>query len=45
MKQEIQGGSGISWATCRTKTPHHSHFYRLDALSTPNQQCQLTKGN
>jgi len=41
MKQEIVSGSGISWAICKsapnsrqitTPAPHHSVFYRLDAL-------------
>ena len=40
-KQEIVSGSGISWAICKsaphsrqitTPTPHHSVFYRPDAL-------------
>jgi len=41
LKQETVSGSGISWATCKsaprsrhitTPTPHHSGFYRSDAL-------------
>ena len=41
LKQETVSGSGISWATCTsaprsrqitTPAPHHSVFYRLDAL-------------
>ena len=41
MKQETVSGSGISWATCKsaprsrqitTPVPHHSVFYRPDAL-------------
>ena len=41
MKQEIGSGSGISWAICKsalssrqitTPAPHHSVFYRPDAL-------------
>jgi len=41
MKQETVSGSGISWAICKsapcsrqttTPAPHHSVFYRLDAL-------------
>ena len=41
LKQEIVSGSGISWAICKcapcsrqitTPTPHHSVFYRPDAL-------------
>jgi len=40
-KQETVSGSGISWAICKsascsrqmtTPAPHHSVFYRLDAL-------------
>ena len=50
-------GNGISWTTCKqstpgsrqitTPTPHHSDFYRPDALllfPTPSQQCQITDG-
>ena len=41
LKQETVSGSGISWATCKTAprsrqittpAPHHSVFYRPDAL-------------
>ena len=41
LKQETVSGSGISWAVCKsaprtrqitTPVPHHSVFYRLDAL-------------
>ena len=41
LKQETVSGSGISWATCKsaarprqitTPAPHHSVFYRPDAL-------------
>ena len=41
LKQEPASGSGISWAMCKSAprsrqitmpTPHHSVFYRLDAL-------------
>ena len=41
LKQETASGSGISWATCKsapcsrqitTPAPHHSVFYRPDAL-------------
>ena len=41
MKQETVSGSGISWAMCKsaprsrqitTPAPHHSVFYRPDAL-------------
>jgi len=41
LKQETVSGSGISWAICKsaphsrqiiTPAPHHSVFYRLDAL-------------
>ena len=42
LKQETVSGSGISWAVCKfapcsrqttTPAPHHSDFYRPDALS------------
>jgi len=43
LKQEIMGGSGISWIICKsfapqtrqitTPVPHHSIFYGPDALS------------
>ena len=45
-------GSGISWAMCKSAprsrhitmpTPHHSVFYRLDALPA-TQLCQCTEG-
>ena len=41
LKRKIVSGSGISWAVCKsapcprqitTAAPHHSNFYRLDAL-------------
>ena len=41
LKQEIVSGNGIRWATCKSAphsrqitmpTPHHSVFYKLDAL-------------
>ena len=44
----------ISWAICKSAprsrqitmpVPHHSLFYRPDALLPPNQQRQSTKGN
>ena len=46
-------GSGFSWAMCKsaphsrqitTPAPHHSVFYRPDALPAPNQQRQSTEG-
>ena len=46
-------GSGISWAICKsarrskqitTPAPHHSVFYRPDALPADNQQRQSTEG-
>ena len=52
-KQETVSGSGISWAICKsaprsrqitTPAPHHSVFYRPDALLPPNQQRQSTEG-
>ena len=54
VKQETVSGSGISWAVCKsaprsrqttTPAPHHSVFYRPDALSAaPNQQRRSTEG-
>ena len=53
LKQETVSGSGISWAICKsasrsrqitTPAPHHSVFYRPDALPAPNQQRQSTEG-
>ena len=53
LMQETVSGSGISWAICKSAprsrqitmpAPHHSVFYRLDALLPPNQQCQSTEG-
>jgi len=32
LKQETVSGSGISWAICKSAAPHHSVFYRPDAL-------------
>ena len=52
LKQETVSGSGISWATCKsaprsrqitTPAPHHTVFYRPDALLPPNQQHQSTE--
>ena len=54
LKQETVSGSGISWAIiCKSAprsrqitmpAPHHSVFYRPDALpAPPNQQCQSTE--
>jgi len=46
-------GSAISWAICKsaprsrqktTPAPHHSIFYRSDALRVANQQRQSTEG-
>jgi len=51
LKQETVSGSGISWAICNfasssrqitMSAPHHSVFYRPDALLPPNQQHQST---
>ena len=52
LKQEMMGGSAISWTICKSfaphssqitmPVPHHSVFYGLDALLMPNQQCQST---
>ena len=52
LQQETVIGSGISWAICKSApcprqiikpAPHHSDFYRLDALLLPNQQRQSTE--
>ena len=52
LKQETVSSSGISWAMCKsaprfrqitTPAPHHSVFYRPDAL--PAAQRQSTEGN
>jgi len=52
LKQETLSGSGISWAICESAprsrqttmpAPHHSVFYKLDALPAPKQQCQSTE--
>jgi len=46
LKQETVSGSGISWAKCKSAprsrqitmpAPHHSDFYRLDALPTASK--------
>jgi len=46
LKRETASGSGISWAICKsaprsrqttTSAPHHSDFYRLDALLPATQ--------
>ena len=53
LKQETVSGSGISWAICKSApcsrqitmpAPHHSVFYRPDALPAANQQRQSTEG-
>jgi len=50
LKQETVGGSGISWAICKsaprcrqttTSAPHHSVFYRRDAI--PSTQPTASK--
>jgi len=54
LKQETVSGSGISWAICKSAlhsihiampAPHHSVFYRPDALPATNQQRQSTEGS
>jgi len=61
LKQETVSGSGISWTVCKsaprsrqitTPAPHHSVFYRPDALpatqptaSSAGNQRQSTEGN
>ena len=56
LKQETVSVIGISWAICKsapcsrqttTSEPHHSVFYRPDAMPflLPNQQRQSTEGN
>ena len=51
MKQETVSGSGISWAICKsaprsrqitTPAPHHSVFYRPDALPTASKHSRHT---
>jgi len=41
MKQEMMGGSGISWTIWKSLAPHYSIFYRLDAL--PDAQPTVSK--
>ena len=56
LKQETVSGSGISWAVCKsasrsrqitTPAPHHSVFYRLDALPatqpTASKHCRQSR--
>ena len=52
LNQETVSGSGISWAICKsaprsrqttTPAPHHSVFYRPDAILPPNRQRQSTE--
>ena len=52
LKQETLSSSGISWAICESPprsrqttmpAPHHSVFYKPDALPAPKQQCQSTE--
>jgi len=58
VKQETVSGSGISWAICKSApryrqitmpTPHHSVFYRLDALPAAQpaalKHCRQPAGN
>ena len=54
LKQETVSSSGISWAICKsapcsrqvtTPAPHHSVFYRPDALPAANQQRQSNEGH
>jgi len=53
LKQETVSGSGISWAICKSApdsshitmpAPHHSVFYRLDALSATKPTVSKTEG-
>jgi len=54
MKQEMMGGSGISWTICKSfaphsrqitmPTPHHSVFTGQMPFLPPNQQHQSTEG-
>jgi len=54
MKQEMMGGIGISWTTCRpfalrsrqitTAAPHHSVFMGRMLFLIPKQQCHSTEG-
>ena len=53
LKQEMMGGSGISWTTCKSfaphskqitmPVPHHSIFMGRMLFLMPNQQCQSTE--
>ena len=54
LKQETVGGSGISWAICKSaprsrqitmRAPHHSVFTGRIPFLPPNQQRQSTEGN
>ena len=54
LKQETAGGSGISWAICKsaprseqitTPAPHHSVFACRMPFLPPNQQRRITKGS
>ena len=52
LKQEMMGGSSISWTICKSSAPHsgqiptpvlhHSNFTGRMLFLTPNQQCQST---
>jgi len=53
LKQETAGGSGISWAICKSAprprqipvpAPYHSIFTSCMPFLPPNQQCQSTEG-
>ena len=53
LKQETVSGSGISWAICKsappsrqttTPIPHHSVFYRPDALPATQPTASITEG-
>ena len=55
MKQEMLGGSGISWTICKSfaphfrqitkPAPHYSYFFTGQMhFLMPNQQCQSTEG-
>ena len=52
VKQETMSGSGISWAICKSAphsrqitmpAPHHSFFYRLDALHVTQPTVSMSK--
>jgi len=55
MKQDMMGGSGISWTICKlfasrsrqitTPVPHNPFLMDQMLFLMPNQQCQCIEGN